>query len=128
MYPQRLQLSKIPGIDISVQIFGPAVLMIVFALFLLKFVPDPPQDKTWQLLVPHENGQAATYRFSTTELRAFGKDFQFRLLGEASGQLVGVFVAFEPGDSLYEGEFTAGLRKGVKVSFKRDEGFFNVNP
>ncbi len=128
LYPQRLQLTRVPRIDLAIQIMGPAVLMIVFSLLLLAIVPSPTK-KTWEFFAPHQGGKAVTFHFSTSALKPVDKDFEYHLVGDNSGQLVGIFVAFPEGATSYKGEFKpGGFSEAVSVTFERGKEYFDVKP
>src|SRR5712691_4321765 len=59
LYPQAIKITKVPIINLTVQIVGPAALHIVLLLLVWKLMPEPP-TKAERFFIPVENGARAT--------------------------------------------------------------------
>src|SRR5207245_565526 len=58
LYPQVVKLTKIPVLNLTIQLVGPIVLYIVVLVLLWKVMPEPPTI-AYRFFIPYEAGTRA---------------------------------------------------------------------
>jgi hypothetical protein len=133
LYPKKVELTKIPGINLTVKLVGPIVLYIVVLLLLLKLMPEAPPPVAYRLFFPHEDGRRTErIRWQLVTLEPADEPFTFYLVpdGQDSSGLAAVCVKFESGRTRYKARFKATFYQPADVVFERGpaEGTFEVAP
>lgn len=128
LYPQSIKITKVPLVDLTVQIVGPAALHIVLLLLIWKMMPEPPTVSE-RFFIPVENGRRVT-RLSaeTVVLKPYGEDFTYYKVPDEDGLLAGILVKFGRGKDEYKASFRAPFYHPVEILFRRGpgEGSFEV--
>src|SRR5439155_2769688 len=82
LYPQAIKITKMPIINLTVQIVGPAALHIVLLLLVWKLMPEPP-TKAERFFIPVENGERVTRIMAgNVTLTSVGEDFTYYIATE----------------------------------------------
>jgi hypothetical protein len=128
LYPQVVKLTKIPVLNLTIQLVGPIVLYIVVLLLLWKIMPEPPTI-AYRFFIPHERGTRAD-RISAqlVTLSPAEESFVYHIVPDDNGLLAGVYIKFEAGKDRYKALFKAPFYKPREVEFLRGsgEGVFDV--
>jgi hypothetical protein len=126
LYPQEIKLTKIPLINVTIQLLGPIALYIVMLLLLWKMMPEP-SPVVYRLFVPQEGGVRAL-RISGAKVSMEDESFQCYVVPQENGLLAGICVRFENGRDHAKGWFKANFYKTTEVNFDRGpgEGIFQV--
>ena len=130
LYPQAIKITKVPFINLTVQIVGPAALHIVLLLLVWKLMPEPP-TKAERFFIPVENGARVTrIPAENVSLTPSGEDFAYYVVPDEKGLFAGIYVKFAAGRDVYKARFTAAYYEAVEVVFRRGpgEGSFEVQP
>jgi hypothetical protein len=127
LYPQKLELSKIPYINLTIHLVGPIVLYIVMLLLLWKMMPEP-SFVTYRFFVPYEENKRAERISGQARVTSTEEGFTCYVVPDENGLLAGVCVKFETGKDQYKASFKAPYYKTIDVTFRRGsgEGAFDV--
>jgi hypothetical protein len=128
LYPQVVKLTKIPILNLTIQLVGPIVLYIVVLLLLWKVMPEPA-TVAYRFFIPYV-GSVRADRISaeTVTLTPSGEGFVHDMVRDERGFLAGVYVRFESGKDEYKARFGAPFYKSADIVFRRGpgEGAFQV--
>jgi len=128
LYPQVVKLTKIPVLNLTIQLVGPIVLYIVVLLLLWKIMPEPP-TVAYRFFIPYEGGTRAD-RISAqlVTLAPSEESFAYYIVPDDRGLLAGVYIKFEGGKDGYKARFSAPYYKSTDIVFLRGpgEGAFEV--
>src|SRR5262249_9645282 len=122
LYPQVVKLTKIPILNLTIQLVGPIVLYIVVLLLLWKVMPEPA-TVAYRFFIPYE-GSTRADRISaeTVTLTPSGEGFVHDMVRDGRGFLMGVYVKFESGKDEYKARFFALFYKPADIVFRRGSG------
>jgi hypothetical protein len=122
LYPQVIKLTKIPVLNLTIQLVGPIVLYIVVFLLLWKIMPEPP-TVAYRFFIPYE-GSTRADRISAelVTLAPSGESFAYYIVPDDRGLLAGVYVKFESGKDEYKARFATPYYKPADIVFQRGPG------
>jgi hypothetical protein len=122
LYPQAVRITKVPVINLTVQIVGPAALHIVLLLLLWKLMPEPPTVAE-RFFIPVHDGQRATHiPPSNVNLTPIGEDFTYYFALDQDNLLAGIYVKFASGRDTYKAKLQIQFHDPVDVIFQRGPG------
>jgi hypothetical protein len=122
LYPWNYRLTKIPGIDVSVELAGPAVLVIVLFLFINRYMPAPESGRL-HVFVDAAGREADAAEFANAKLQFTDVlKPEFHLVPSADGRYVyGVYIRYPENTHAVNGELSLGpVFQPEKLSFARD--------
>jgi hypothetical protein len=95
IYPWNYRLTRIPGIDLSMELAGPAALIIILFLFLNRYMPAPESGRFHVFMdVNGQEADAAEFANATLRFTDTVKP-EFYLVPATDGRhLYGVFIRY----------------------------------
>ena len=127
LYPQEIKLTRIPMLNVTIQLVGPIALYIVMLMLFWKMMPVPSLV-AYRLFVPYEGGIRAQRISAQAKVSPRDERFECYIVPDEDGLLAGVCVRFESGQDHYKAWFKAPYYKPTEVIFDRGagEGSFQV--
>lgn len=128
-WPARLEMERVPIINLPVRVTGPVVLwFIVFTLFLNTM---PREERFARIYKAVSNGREYLFMYDrNTKLdRNDGSPLVYQLVPNRDrlGELFGIYVEFKPGEQSIPARLTHYGHDPLDVVFERDKTTFDVS-
>jgi hypothetical protein len=122
LYPWNYRLTKIPGIDLTMEVVGPAALIIILFLFLNRYMPAPESGR-FHVFIDASGQEADAAEFANAKLQ-FSDTVkpEFYLVPATDGRhLYGVFIRYPENMPTVNAVIDLGLVfEPEKITFQRD--------